>query len=490
MVFNSYFFVLVFLPLAVIGYHMLNKTNHFDIAKVFLLCMSLWFYSYQNVKALPVLILSILLNYLTVKYLFSDTRTLLIRKASLITGIVLNLSALFYFKYLGFFEVISNTVFDTQFTFLSLLLPLGISFFTFQQIAFLVDSYRDSAVRYRFIDYALFVSFFPKITVGPIALSTELIPQFCDNLRKKVDYDNLAKGLYAFSFGLAKKVLLADNLAKYADWGYMNIPTLGTLNAFLVMLAYTLQIYFDFSGYCDMASGICLMLNLDLPVNFNSPYRAKSIDEFWKRWHMTLTRFFRVYVYFPLGGNRKGKVRTYINMFLIFFLSGLWHGAAYTFLIWGIIHGIGICLSKLFSKWTCRLPDFLRWLGTFLFVNLAWVYFRAPDLNFANAFMQQLFSGKFLPLDIKLVAAATPIEANLLQWLIQNGSNTAPYWSGVLIILALLFFAAYASIFMKNTQERVQTFAVNRKTLFITVLLLAWSILSLSEVSTFIYVNF
>ncbi|HOO28249.1 MAG TPA: MBOAT family O-acyltransferase, partial [Lachnospiraceae bacterium] len=260
--------------------------------------------------------------------------------------------------------------------------------------------------------------------------------------------------------------------------------------ALLVMLAYTMQIYFDFSGYCDMAAGICLMLNIDLPVNFDSPYKAKSITEFWKKWHITLTRFFRVYVYFPLGGNRKGKIRTYINMFLIFFLSGLWHGAAYTFIIWGMLHGIGICLSKLLAKWTVKLPSFVRWLGTFLFVNITWIYFRAPDLASANAFIGQLFSFQFQPLSIALVAAATPAEANLAQWLIQNSSGSAPYYSGAVIILGVLVFSVFAGTVMKNTQERVQSFKASKGILAVTVLLLIWSILSLSEVSKFIYVNF
>ncbi|HOO27684.1 MAG TPA: MBOAT family O-acyltransferase, partial [Lachnospiraceae bacterium] len=220
MVFNSYFFVLVFLPVSVIGYHMINKTNHFDIAKVFLLCMSLWFYGCQNLHAAFVLLLSVFLNYAIVRFLFRDIFSRRLQKLFLAAGIVLNLSSLVYFKYLGFFEVISNTVFHTKFTFLSLLLPLGISFFTFQQTAFLIDSYRNPGTRYRFLDYMLFVTFFPKITVGPIALSTELIPQFNDSLRKKINFDNISKGIVSFSFGLAKKVLLADTLTKYVDWGY------------------------------------------------------------------------------------------------------------------------------------------------------------------------------------------------------------------------------------------------------------------------------
>ncbi len=489
MIFNSFLFVLVFLPITVIGYYAINKTNHYDIAKLFLLGMSLWFYAYTNIAFLPVILLSILFNYGLV-LLLDRIRGQALKKAALITGICVNLGALLIFKYLDFFSTTLNQYLGTSLLIRNLLLPLGISFFTFQQIAFIVDSYRDSSVRYRILDYALFVSFFPKITQGPIAFHNELIPQFNDIDRKKIDYERVSKGLLAFSFGLAKKMLLADNLGSIVDWGYLNVLSLGTINSLIVILAYTLQIYFDFSGYCDMASGICLMLNINLVENFDSPYKAKSIDEFWKRWHITLTRFFRIYVYFPLGGNRKGKIRTYINMFFIFLLSGLWHGAAFTFILWGILHGIGICLSKLCKGFMQKVPSFLRWLGTFLFVNIAWVYFRAETITYANLMLKQLVSFQFTPLSADMIATVLPSEFNLIQKIVLHYSPLAVYYTGGALLVIFLIFALIAGTCMKNTHERVLAFRPNKRTMFITVLLLIWSILSFSEVGTFLYVNF
>lgn len=489
MIFNSFLFVLVFLPISVIGYYTINKTNHYDFAKLFLLGMSLWFYAYTNIAFLPVILISILLNYFIV-FLFDHVHQSVPKKIILIAGICINLGALFIFKYLDFFSTTLNQHLGTSLLLRNLLLPLGISFFTFQQIAFIVDSYRDSSIRYRILDYALFVSFFPKITQGPIVFHNELIPQFNDVNKKSLNYENISKGMLAFSFGLAKKMLLADNLGSIADWGYINIPSLGTLNSLIVILSYTLQIYFDFSGYCDMASGICLMLNIDLIDNFDSPYKAKSIDEFWKRWHITLTRFFRVYVYFPLGGNRKGKVRTYLNMFLIFLLSGLWHGAAFTFILWGILHGIGICLSKLCKSFMQKVPSFLRWLGTFLFINIAWVYFRAEDITYANMMLQQLISFRFTPISADMVATVLPSEFNLIQKIVLHYRPLSVYYTGSVLLIAFLLFALIAGTCMKNTRQRAATFQPNKRTMCTLILLFIWSVLSFSEVGTFLYVNF
>ena len=477
MIFNSFLFILIFLPISIIGYYAINRTKHYDLAKMFLLGMSLWFYSYANIAFLPVMIISILINYGLV-LLFDKVPSLPLRKALLI------------FKYLDFFSATMNQYLGTSLLIRNLLLPLGISFFTFQQIAFIIDSYRDASVRYHILDYALFVSFFPKITQGPIAFHNELIPQFNDLQRKNVDYECMSKGLLAFSFGLAKKMLLADNLGSIVDWGYINIPSLGTVNAFIIILAYTLQIYFDFSGYCDMASGVCLMLRLDLVDNFDSPYQSKSINEFWKRWHITLTRFFRTYVYFPLGGNRKGTGRTYLNMFIIFFLSGLWHGAAFTFIFWGILHGIGICLSKLCSGFMKKVPSPIRWLGTFLFVNIAWVYFRAETITYANMMLQQLISFQFKPLSADMIATVLPSEFNMIQKVVLHYSPLTVYYSGSVLLIIFLLFALFAGTCMRNTRQRITTFKPNKRTMFITILLLIWSILSFSEVGTFLYVNF
>ncbi len=487
MTFNSYSFILVFLPLCVVCFHLLKRTKYPVIPKCFLLCASLFFYGLHNHRALAILCISILINYALSRLLAKQNRG---RKALLGTGIALNLAALLYCKYLLFFEGLSNTIFKTSLTFTSLILPLGISYFTFSQIAFLVDCYRDSANCCSLLDYALFVSFFPKVTLGPIALSTEMVPLFDKAVKEKVDYETSAKGLICLSFGIAKKVLLADALSNYVDWGYLHIDALGTTNAVLVMLSYTMQIYFDFSGYCDIARGVCLLLGMDLPANFNSPYRSLSIAEFWKRWHMTLTRFFRVYVYFPLGGNRKGKVRTYLNHFLVFLLSGLWHGASLNFLLWGLIHGAGITVSKQLSPLSVKWPRWIRFLLTFAFINLTWVFFRAPDLKTAGAFLAELFTGGLPPVNIEFIAAATPAEFNILQWLILTFTSLSTYYTGMVLILSVLAFAVFASIRMKNTDERIAAFHPSAKLCAVSTALLVFGILSLSEISKFIYVNF
>lgn len=484
MVFNSYSYIFIFLPLVVAGFHLLKRAKNPLIPKCFLLCASLFFYGLHNLKALVVLCVSIVLNYLI------SLLCLKKKKPALILGIVLDLGALVYCKYLLFFEGISNSLFHTTFTFSSLILPLGISFYTFSQIAYLSDCYKDPGNRCSFLDYAVFVSFFPKVTVGPIALSTEMVPEINRAIQKKIDFDKWSKAMICLSFGIAKKVLIADTLSKYVDWGYANIDALGTTNAFLVMLSYTLQIYFDFSGYCDMARAVCLFLGFDLTRNFDSPYRSLSIAEFWKRWHMSLTRFFRVYVYFPLGGNRKGKVRTYINHMIVFLLSGLWHGASLNFLLWGAIHGAGIICSKLLTPFSVKWPKTLRFLLTFAFVNLTWVYFRAPDLTTAHAFFKELFTGGLVPINIEFIAAATPAECNILQWLVMRFTTLSTYYTGMVMILSVLLFALLASIFMKNTDERTDSFRPSPKLAAACTALLVMGILSLSEISKFIYVNF
>lgn len=518
MLFNSYSFVLVFLPAVIILYHLINKHGHYAAAKMLLLGASVLFYCCGGLKAFVILVASLIINYCIFRHLITAQLNDRLRRLFLFLGVILNIGILIYFKYLGFFAGMINLLFKTGFPVREVFLPLGISYYTFSQIAFLVDGYREPDKKYSLLDYALFVTFFPKVSVGPIATAKDMIPQFNDPTRKKINFDNIAGGIVIFAAGLAKKVLLADNLAPYADWGFSHINDLGTVNAVIVMLAYTMQIYFDFSGYCDMAKAVCLMLNLDLPDNFLSPYRAVSVADFWKRWHMTLTGFFTRYVYIPLGGNRKGKVRTYVNMFIIFFLSGLWHGAAYTFIVWGLIHGVGISLSKLLKDKMERLPQMLRCVGTFLFINVTWVFFRSEKLIYAIEFLRQLFSFKFLPVNIELVAKATPDEMQLLQWLVLTYKGEAPYISGCIIIIGFLLAASFISIFCRNSTERLAALNINQKarptgpsktdvhtgiadegtdvvklgrcTVATTVILLVLSILSLSGVTEFIYTNF
>lgn len=488
MTFPSYSSIFIFLPIVVIGWFFLNRKS-LTLAKVFLAVASLVFYAFAGVKALVVLILSAAINYAIVRVGF-DRVSKRAGKLILAVGIAVNLLALFYCKYLTYFENIINKLSGSNLTFEAIVLPLGISYFTFSQIAHLVDSYRDEAYRPSFIDYLLFVSFFPKISVGPIALSTEMIVQFNDEKVRHIDYDNMARGFYAFVLGLSKKLLLADNIGTFVDLGYANIASLGTTNALLTILGYTLQIYFDFSGYCDMASGICRMMNIDLPDNFDAPYQSLSVAEFWKRWHITLTRFFRNYLYIPLGGNRKGKIRTYINNFIIFVVSGLWHGAATQFVVWGVVHAFGSIFSKIASPIMGKLPKFVRWLLTFSFVNLAWVLFRSPDIGTAMQMFKQLFTGGIISIDINIVAAAIPAEGKLIQWIVLKSAPQFTYYSGCAVILAMLLTGLLIATRSKTVSAKVREFKPTRVKVFTTVMLFAWSVLSLSEMAEFIYVNF
>ncbi len=492
MILPSYSFIFIFLPITIILYMIANSRNLFTLGKIILLVSSLVFYGLltPGIKGLCALIASVAFCYIIATFGLTKDISQASRKLLLAAGIIVNITFLVYCKYLSYIGHLIEQAGGGSFSFEAIVVPVGISYFTFSQIAYLVDTYRDPSIKYSFADYALFVSFFPKITVGPIALTTEMIPQFNDSMRKHIDHDRMAKGFYRFTLGLAKKLLLADNLGKFADIGYANIPNLGTSNAILVILSYTLQIYFDFSGYCDLASGICLMLGIDLCENFDGPYHSLSINEFWKRWHISLTRFFRNYLYIPLGGNRKGKIRTYVNNMFIFLISGLWHGAATHFVLWGGIHGAGIIVSKLISPVTKKTPKFVRWLLTFSFVSLAWVFFRADDTVAAMSLLKQLFAGGFKPINAELVAACIPTECQLLQWIILKVAPDMTYYSGCAIWILLVFLALFLASFAKTIKERMEHFTPSRRIIITTVILFTWSVLSLSEVAEFIYVNF
>lgn len=482
MFFNSYSFVLLFLPIAVCGYFLCNKRNALW-GKCFLLAVSLLFYGLFDWRYLPVLCGSILFNYLLAAGMRRAAGKR--KKPIFAAGLAVNILLLVFFKYTNFFLKNWNALTGSSIASLNLILPVGISFFTFQQIAFLSDSCHDESLAYSLLDYALYASFFPYIISGPIALHSQMIPQFGDPARKQFDAESFAKGLCSFSFGLAKKVLLADTLAAGADWAFSHVAALNAPEAWLGMLTYTLQIYFDFSGYSDMARGIGLMLRLDIPVNFNSPYRALSVTDFWKRWHITLTSFFTRYVYIPLGGNRKGTARTYLNVMLIFLLSGFWHGANWTFLVWGLLHGLGsVACRALHGK--VKLPKAVKWLLTFLFINITWVVFRADSLMDALRLFKRLLlggAGGVSP-EFTSLFLFQPVEA-IVNVLHLPVAQIAPVLMG-----GLLLFGTIASIFLKNTQERVESSPYGGKLSAACAVLLVWSVLSFSGVTSFIYVNF
>ncbi len=459
MLFNSYIFIFAFLPAAITLYYGLNHFEKYEAAKAALIVLSIVFYGYNNPRYALILLGSIGVNY-GLHHMLLWEKGAGFRKTCLILGIVFNLGMLGIFKYLGFFTENINRIFHSDFGIIRLALPLGISFFTFQQVSFVIDSYKRTTKRYGIMDYALFVSFFPQLVAGPIVLHSEMIPQFQDKEKKKINYENIAAGIRYFSMGIAKKVLIADAFGKVVDAGYADVWALGRWEAVSVMLMYTMQIYFDFSGYCDMAAGLGRLFNIEIPVNFNSPYKAVSIGEFWKRWHMTLTRFFTTYLYIPLGGNRKGTVRTYINIMIIFTISGLWHGADWSFVVWGMLHGAAQVIYRWYRQCfgeKLRSPKWLGFLLTFGFVNVTWVFFRADSIGQALSLFGRMLHG----------GGAIPVME-------------------FLGVLAALFVV----LFTKNTHERVREKKLSWGIALADVILFTVSVFWLSQVATFLYFNF
>jgi alginate O-acetyltransferase complex protein AlgI len=391
MLFNSYGFIFLFLPVVMLGFFQLGRINH-SYAAAWLALASLFFYGYWNPAYVGLLLGSIVCNYSFGMWIArAGAAHLTVRqKQLLVIAITANLALLAYYKYANFFISNLNPVLSTSWDLGNIILPLGISFFTFTQIAFLVDTYQGKVKEYNFTHYALFVTYFPHLIAGPILHHKEMMPQFAKPTSYQINWQNIAVGLTIFVFGLVKKVLIADHLNEFATPIFNAVATSGhpmLFEAWIGALAYTLQLYFDFSGYSDMAIGLSLMFNVRLPMNFNSPYKATSIIEFWRRWHMTLSRFLRDYLYIPLGGNRKSKFRRYQNLMITMLLGGLWHGAGWTFLIWGGLHGIYLVINngwiafKQRMNWTSK--TFAAGTITFIAVVVGWVFFRAA--NFTTA---------------------------------------------------------------------------------------------------------
>lgn len=477
MQFNSYLFLLLFLPAVLAGYFGLCRMKRRIWARGFLAVMSLVFFGYANPWYLGLLVGSAVFNWAVSRMLTREGGKAAGRRMVLIFGILANLALLFYFKYTNFFIENLNAFLGKDIAFTRLLLPVGISFFTFQQIAWLVDSFCMETGEYCFGEYFLFTVYFPKIAMGPILLHGEFIPQLKDPSRLKADYRNMAQGLMILAVGLFKKVILAEFFAGPVNWGYAQVEILSSTDAFLVMLAYTFQLYFDFSGYCDMAMGISRMFNLELPLNFNSPYKALSPVEFWKRWHMTLTRFLRKYIYFPLGGSRKGNLRTYMNIMIVFLVSGFWHGAAWTFILWGALHGAAQALNRVLKQQWENLHTAFQWMATFLFVNLTWVIFRSESISQAKLFFKRLLDFGNMQINPSFMDSFKMVELPL--WLTGHRVFTVLGLYGIVLCLVM------------NARNMGETEL--RPTLLRgagTAVLLVWSILSLAGISGFIYFQF
>ncbi len=451
MLFNAPEFLFCFLPIVLIVYFGLNEANQSQAAKAWLFVASLFFYSWWNPVYLPIILGSMVFNFFLGKNL--NTNQAAGKKKLILTlGIVINLSLLVFFKYTDFLIENFNAVFNADASLLYIVLPLAISFFTFQQIAYLVDSYKGLTGNYNFFNYGLFVAFFPQLIAGPIVHHGEMMPQFYDTKNKKFNYNNFTKGLYIFFMGLGKKMIVADTFAIFANAGYANTAGLTFLDGWITSIAYAGQLYFDFSGYTDMAIGTALMFNINIPINFNSPYKALSIQDFWRRWHMTLSRFLRDYIYIPLGGNRKGELITLSNLMITFIIGGIWHGAGWTFVFWGFLHGAGLIIHRLWQKTKIQLPAVVSLILTFNFVNIAWVFFRATSWQDAINVLYAMFGiGKTIDLSttvlvdiyaipIALVGVALLWHKNTNELLLEFKFDKKHMASAVgLIVLGILF---------------------------------------------------
>ena len=477
MIFSSYEFIFVFFPIVIIGYFFMSKFKNIRIQHMFLVCASLVFYAWFNPKYLWIIIISILVNYLISKYMVSIDSNYKLKKIVFIIGIIFNILLIGYFKYYNFFIENINTIFKLNLVFKNILLPLGISFFTFQQISFLLSVYRGHEKISNFIDYCLFVTFFPQLVAGPIVLYDEMMPQFKDEDRRYINWDNIAIGIYIFAIGLFKKIVIADTLAVWVDNGFANSYNIGFFTAWATALSYTLQIYFDFSGYSDMAIGLAKMLNIDLPINFNSPYKSKNIGEFWRRWHITLGRALSEYIYKPLGGNRKGEMRTYINLIITFFVSGLWHGASWLFIVWGLLHGLASIIQRVWRKTGIKINKYLSIFITFMFVNFTWVLFRASDITQAK----NIIFGMIYPKSFNLIGVGE---------LFYDGIMSLPLLLCMPIIVVTIVTLLIIIFKSKNTIEISKDFNMSNKNIVFTSLLLFISTICLSRASAFIYFNF
>ena len=471
MLFNSFYFLFAFLPVVFIIYFLTAKFKP-SLSNLWLLLSSLYFYAYYKIEYLPIIIISILFNY-TIGYFIQKDLQQQIKKYLLFFAITGNLALLSYYKYFNFLIDTLNSFNFAHFNLMKLMLPLGISFFTFQQIGYIIDLYKKEAKHVNITDYALFVSFFPQLIAGPICTFKELMPQFKDNAKKVINRDNIYKGLFFIILGLCKKTLFADNFTDFIQ-GYILNGTNEFFSSYLFALSIAMQGYFDFSGYCDMALGIAALFNIDIPINFNSPYKSIDISEYWRRWHITLGRFLKYYVYIPLGGSRCGEVRTYFNLFFVFLIVGIWHGANWCCILYGIFNGILVCINKFIKKIGIVINNKLS-----IFITFITLVFLAPLMIFKE------LSGYF-----NTVKSMLGINSDFIIPKIQNLNFI---FNADLKLNILLLISSFIIVFcFKNTSELAPLY-VKTKSFKISVLLaviFVISLLSITERSEFIYFNF
>ena len=514
MLFNSFSFILIFLPIVLIGWHGLNHIKKEKLADIFLVAASLYFYGLFSKEFVVLLLISCLITYI-VSTLIAEFNKRLLSKLLMFAGVLLNLSMLGYFKYTNFFMENIAAITGKELSALNIALPVGISFYVFSQIAFLVDTYRENQQGYPLIkenellgkvspiEYLLYITYFPKIIQGPIALPCEMINQFRDKERRTPKAENFRKGIQLFVIGLSKKVLIGDNLSKIADYGFKYTYYMDTITGILVLISYAFQLYFDFSGYCDMAEGISLMLGIELPQNFNSPYKAISVRNLWQRWHMTLTRFFVRYIYIPLGGSRKGKIRTALNILIIFVVSGFWHGSGWTYICWGLIMGILVVFDNLGIMATegdikknyllrenplIVIPGKLGQALTFIAFLISLVFFRSQDMTYAFQMFKQFF---FFTWPGFMYKTAQMLDISENYMVLQAANLYAKGLVNYIYVASWIILLIISAIVMtRDNARQIIEKEPKKGQIALLVILFAWSFISLSQVSTFIYFQF
>ncbi|WP_426116149.1 MBOAT family O-acyltransferase [Massilia sp. PWRC2] len=515
MLFNSYSFLLIFLPVTLVGFFFFNRNSQFWGA-AWLAAASIFFYGWWDYRYLPLLLGSIIFNYWSALNL--RTGPVQIRRRILIAAICANLALLIYYKYAGFFATSLANLLSLHRVIFHIILPVGISFFTFTQIAFLVDTYQGKVKESRFINYLLFVTYFPHLIAGPVLHHKDMMPQFSDPKLFRLSAQSVAIGVTLFFIGLAKKVLIADNISPFASGVFDGGTAPTMLVAWSGVLAYAFQLYFDFSGYSDMAIGLSRFFGVRLPLNFDSPYKSEDIAEFWRRWHMTLSQFLRDYLYIPLGGNRHGNVRRSLNLMITMVLGGLWHGAGWNFVIWGFLHGVFLSIHQLWA----RLAQFLHFpvhsgmwrlagtIITFLAVCVAWVFFRASDFQTAWIILQGMFGANGIALPDSIFRHLAPMQRYFeilgVTSYLGGGSVFVESWSWIFVVAIIIFaFPNTQQIlnrfdpaldFRRNPEvggdamARMFTWYPTRSWAVVTAALALASLLSLNRPAEFLYFQF
>ncbi len=498
MQFTSYAFILVFLPLFVLGYFLLNKIGRFP-GKLLMIAAGLVFYfcagmesfsisgvdvSRNQVLSVTVFGGSIIINLLLSRLLSKIRKG---RKPLLAAAVILNVFLLLLFKYRNFAISAVNNILGTGIKPKDILLPLAISFFTFQQIMYIVSVYRGEVESVDTVDYLAYILYFPKLLMGPLIEPSDFISQLNDPSLKKFRWENLAAGIRIFSLGLFKKVVLADTFSRAVSWAFVKRDSLTAGEVLLFMLCYTFEIYFDFSGYSDMAVGASKMVNITLPINFDSPYKAVSIRDFWKRWHMSLTAFLTKYVYIPLGGSRKGKVRTCLNIMIVFLVSGLWHGADWIYILWGALHGLLMVLDRIFSR-PERRKRFtgVRWFGTFLAVNMLWLLFRSMALIQYQEFLERIFA--FRDMGITEGFLQSFVQPETVMAFEAFGLSGVSGVARALYVAALLVVSFIICLVPENNYRTLDR--IGTGSMLLSAAAFSWAFLCLSSESVFVYFNF